>query len=99
MTTYDMAEEIERLRGIIEGARYFVGEDMTSTAYIMLCGKGLEDGIDPALDHTAVGAALIQEGCDERDVIEAARAFCEAVPDAPGAMTLRSALAKLGPPR
>lgn len=100
--------EIERLRGIIEGARFFLGEDMPSAAYLLLCGMGLEDGNDPTLEHTAVGKALIEEGCDERDVIEAARALVatmttDTLPDSgtrwQEARALREALAKLGDPR
>lgn len=81
---------------------------MPSTAYILLCGMGLEDGIDPTLEHTAVGKALIEEGCDERDVIEAARALVatmttDTLPDSgtrwQEARALREALAKLGDPR
>lgn len=37
--------EIERLRGIIVGARHYIGEDQPAHAYAMLCGNGLADGI------------------------------------------------------
>jgi hypothetical protein len=93
-------DEIERLRGIIEGARFFLGEDMPSLAAIILCGMGLEDGIDPALTGTAAGRALIAEGNAQRDVIEAAREWAARVPPhVEQARDLRAALEKLGDPR
>lgn len=71
-TTIDtMANEIIRLRGIIETARHYCGEDMPSTAYIALCGMGLEDGIDSSL----VGSPIAQRGIaieDARCEVEAA---------------------------
>lgn len=100
--------EIERLRGIIEGARFFIGEDMLSCAAIILHGMGIEGGTDPTLADTEIGAALIREHCDERDVIEAARALVatmttDTLPDGgtrwQEARVLREALAKLGDPR
>lgn len=93
--------EIERLRGIIEGACFFIEEDMLSCAAIILHGMGLDDGTDPTLTDTSVGAALIREHCDERDVIEAARAWAavSAADPSDEAHDLRAALAKLGDPR
>lgn len=65
--------EIERLRGIIESARFFINEDMLGCAAIVLCGMGMEDGIDPSLRDTPCGQIAIKEGLDRRDIEEAAR--------------------------
>lgn len=65
-----MAGEILRLRGIIEGARHYVAEDLQAHAYAILCGMGLEDGIDPSLDHTPHGARLIHAFGAEGPVAE-----------------------------
>jgi hypothetical protein len=74
-TVDEMAAEILRLRGIIEAARHYVGEGLEAHAYGVLCGMGLQDGIDPWLVHTPHGARLIQ-------AVDEARAATERVEQA-----------------
>lgn len=45
--------DVERLRGIIIGARHHVGEDEPAAAYGLLCGNGLADGIADDLKDSA----------------------------------------------
>ena len=90
--------EFERLRGIIESARYFINEDMLGCAAIVLCGTVDEGGIDPTLRDTPCGRIAIKEGLDRRDIEEAARhvATCSEA-ELPDALTrLRSTLDALG---
>lgn len=90
--------EIERLRGIIDGARFFINEDMIGCAAIILCGTGLDGGIDPTLRDTPCGRIAIKEGLDRRDVEEAARhvATCSESEMPEALARLRAAFAALG---
>lgn len=101
MTNEETAQaksEIERLRGIIESARFFINEDMLGCAAIVLCGMGMESGVDPTLRDTPCGQAAIKEGLDRRDIEEAAVrvATCSEAEMADALARLRDALRAAG---
>lgn len=78
-TIEDLRSEVARLRGIVETGRHYVREDVPSVAYAVLCGMGLDDGIDQSLIGTDEGREVLAAVGARVDLEDAASALIDAL--------------------